>query len=612
MSDRADPTLDTEALLADFDPEVFAKNLARAVDDGTKLVGSIAERSQDVPGQVQQSEDLGHVASLFVEVLQSWMERPDTFAEAQGALMRDYADLFAHMSARLTGQNVEPVVEAAPGDRRFKDEEWSSNPYFDFWKQAFLIGEKWAQSLVADSAGLDDHTRHKAAFYLRVLSGALSPSNFPVTNPEVVRETLRTSGENLIDGVHQLADDLARSEDVLKITQTDRAAFVVGRDLAVSPGKVVYRNEIFELIQYAPTTDVVHARPFLLVPPWINKFYVLDLTPEKSFIRYIVAQGFTVFVVSWVNPDARLAEVTFADYMKRGMLEAASVASEICDGKKANVLGYCVGGTLVGTTIAWLAAGKRKRKNRPFSSATLLTTQLDFTRAGDLQVFVDDEQIAAVEEMMAQTGYLDGAKMAGAFNMLRPGDLIYPYVVNNYLLGKKPMKFDLLFWNQDSTRMPAANHAFYLREFYQHNRLAKGEMTIAGRRLDLGAVDIPIYELATREDHIAPPGSVYTGAKLIGDGAHVRFVLAGSGHIAGVVNPPEKNKYQYWTNAAGMAPDTLDDWLAGAEETAGSWWPDWITWLRQVSGKMVAARTPGEGPYEALEDAPGSYVRIPS
>ncbi len=593
----------------DFDE--LARNIARAVDDGTRLLGTVANRSADAKSQSTMAEDVEQIGSLFAEVLKVWMEHPEAFADAQGDLMRDFADLFTVMGERLRGADVAPVAQPAPGDKRFADAEWSTNPYFDFWKQAYLITTNWAEGVVSHTSDMDPHTRHKAEFYLKMLAGALSPSNFPVTNPEVVRETLDSNGKNLVNGLHHLTSDLERSGDSFKITQTDLDAFEVGKNLALAPGKVVFQNELFQLIHYTPTTNTVHAKPFLLVPPWINKFYVLDLVPEKSFISYIVEQGFSVFVVSWVNPDARLAQKTFEDYMKEGILEAARVTSDICDGKKCNVLGYCVGGTLLGTTLAYLASKKDKRKNRPFASATFLTTQLDFTNAGDLQVFVDEEQIETLEEMMAEQGYLDGAKMAGAFNMLRPGDLIWPYVVNNYLLGKKPFPFDLLYWNQDSTRMPAANHLFYLREFYHKNNLSRGEMKIGGRKIDLAQVDMPIYELAAKEDHIAPPGSVYTGAKLFG-GNKVRYVLAGSGHIAGVVNPPVRNKYQYWTNASGLAPENYEIWLAGADEHPGSWWPDWISWLREQSGKQVPARVPGEGGYETLEDAPGSYVRIPS
>lgn len=594
------------------DPEQLFKNIARAIDDGTRLLGKLAERGSDVKAQETAGDDASHLSELFGEVAKVWMENPDAFVDAHGDLMRRYADLFTSIGERLRGADVDPVIEPAPGDKRFRDEEWSTNPYFDFWKQAYLITSGWAEDVVAHTDTLDTHTRHKAEFYLKMLSGAASPSNFPMTNPEVVREIVSSNGENLINGLQQLAEDMERSKDSLKITQTDTTAFEVGRNLALSPGKVVYQNDLFQLLHYEPATPTVHARPFLLVPPWINKFYVLDLVPEKSFIRYIVEQGFSVFVISWVNPDERLAAKTFEDYMKEGILEAASVASTICDGKKCNVLGYCVGGTLLGTTLAYLATKKDKRKNRPFASATFLTTQLDFTRAGDLQVFVDEEQIEVLEEMVADQGYLDGAKMAGAFNMLRPGDLIWPYVVNNYLLGKKPFPFDLLYWNQDSTRMPAANHIFYLRQFYHENNLSRGRLEIAGKTLDLGKVDMPIYELAAREDHIAPPGSVYTGARMFGGDA-VRYVLAGSGHIAGVVNHPGRNKYQFWTNAAGLEPETYEDWLEGVDEHQGSWWPDWIAWLRQQSGKQVEARVPGAHPdYPAIEDAPGSYVRIPS
>jgi len=594
-----------------IDPDELARNIARAINDGTRLLGALANRNYDVKSQGTMAEDTSHIGALFAQVVKAWMENPEAFAEAQGELMRNYADLFTGMAERLNGGKADPVVEPAPGDKRFRDADWSENQFFDFWKQAYLITSNWADDLVANTEGLDPHTRHKAQFYLQMLSGALSPSNFPATNPEVVRETLKSNGENLIRGLGQFTSDLDRSKGTLIIKQTDLDAFGVGKNLALSPGKVIYQSDLFELLHYAPATRTVHARPFLLVPPWINKFYILDLAPEKSFIRYIVEQGFSVFVMSWVNPDKRLAEKTFEDYMKEGILEAAAVTSEICGGEKINVLGYCVGGTLLGTTLAWLAGKKDKRKNRPFSSATFLTTQLDFTNAGDLQVFVDDEQIEALEETMADQGYLDGSHMAGAFNMLRPRDLIWPYVVNNYLMGKKPFPFDLLYWNQDSTRMPAANHLFYLREFYQKNKLSRGKMKIGGKALDLGRVTMPVYELATKEDHIAPAGSVYAGARLFGGDA-VTYVLAGSGHIAGVVNHPGKNKYQYWTNANGLRPKDLDAWFAGANEHPGSWWPNWIAWLRQQSGEQVAARVPGEGGYEAIEDAPGSYVRVPS
>ncbi len=383
------------------------------------------------------------------------------------------------------------------------------------------------------------------------------------------------------------------------------SAFEVGRNLAITPGKVIWQNDVLQLIQYTPTTEKVHELPLLIVPPWINKFYILDLTPPKSFIKYAVSQGFTVFVVSWVNPDERLAGKTFEDYMKEGILSATDAVLRETGAEKANVLGYCVGGTLLASTLAYNAA----RGQEPFASATFLAAQADFSKAGDLALFIDETQLKALEEMMAERGYLDGSRMATVFNLLRPRDLIWPYVVNNYMLGKKPFPFDLLFWNQDSTRMPAANHKFYLREFYHENKLAKGRMTLGGVRLDLKKVKLPIYELATREDHIAPAKSVFIGSRLFG--GPVEFVLSGSGHIAGVVNPPpetgKKPKYQFWTNSDRV--DTLEEWLEGAKETPGSWWPHWTAWLASHSGGMVDAREPG-AKLGVIEDAPGSYVKV--
>jgi polyhydroxyalkanoate synthase len=368
----------------------------------------------------------------------------------------------------------------------------------------------------------------------------------------------------------------------------------------VTPGKVVFQNDLIQLIQYSPTTAETYERPLLVVPPWINKYYILDLVPEKSFLKWVVDHGFTVFTISWVNPDARLAQKTFEDYMHEGVLAAVGAVIRQTGQPQVNALGYCVGGTLLASTLAYMASKGDDR----ISSATFLAAQVDFSEAGDLLVFIDDAQLKSLEEMMAEQGYLDGSRMAAVFNMLRPRDLIWPYVVNNYLLGKKPFPFDLLYWNADSTRLPAANHAFYLREFYHLNRLSKGEMRLGGELLNLGRVTIPIYELCTKEDHIAPASSVFIGAKLFG--GPVRFVMAGSGHIAGVVNPPGKKKYQFWT---GALQPTLKEWLAKASETPGSWWPDWASWLGALSGPKVPAPDPGAGPLPPLEDAPGSYVR---
>ena len=372
--------------------------------------------------------------------------------------------------------------------------------------------------------------------------------------------------------------------------------------MANTPGKVIFRNELIELIQYEPSTPEVYRRPLLIVPPWINKFYILDLNPEKSFIRWAVAQGLTVFVISWVNPDERLADKGFEAYMREGILAALDCVEQATGEREVTAIGYCVGGTLLAATLAYMAAVGDDR----IKSATFFTTQIDFTDAGDLKVFVDAEQLREVEEKMAEHGYLEGSSMAQAFNMLRPNDLIWSYYVNNYLKGKEPMPFDLLVWNSDSTRMPAANHKFYLRHCYLQNDLSNGRMELGGKMLDLKKVTIPVYELATREDHIAPARSVFTGAKCFG--GPVRYVMAGSGHIAGVVNPPAKPKYQFWSG--GPPKDDFESWVATAKETPGSWWPDWAQWVTKQAPEKVPARKPGEGKLKAIGDAPGDYVRV--
>ena len=581
------------------DAETLTRNMLRYWEESGRIVSGLLDRI----GPFTPSPEMQEAGRCFGEVAQRWMLEPHRLAAAQHKLATDLFELWTRTARRQLGEEVEPLIAPDPGDNRFKDPEWSAHPMFDYMKQAYLLTSHWADRLIEETEGVDDRTRQKAEFYMRQISTAASPSNYPLTNPEVLRTTMETSGENLVKGLTQLAADLDASGPMLRISQTDLSAFAVGRNLAVTPGKVVFQNELLQLIQYTPTTPQVHKVPLLIVPPWINKFYILDLTAQKSFVRYVVEQGFTVFLVSWVNPDGSLADKTFEDYMRQGLLAAADAVSEESGEKLINVLGYCVGGTLLGTTLAWLAANNEER----FRSATFLAAQVDFSKAGDLLVFIDEAQLNALEEMMAERGVLDGSRMAAVFNMLRPRDLIWPYIVNNYLLGKKPMPFDLLYWNQDSTRMPAANHAFYLRRFYLENRLAKGQMTLGGRRLDLRRVTLPIYELATREDHIAPADSVYIGARTYG--GPVRYVMAGSGHIAGVVNPPEKVKYQHWTNEA--LPRTLDEWQQGADEHPGSWWPDWIAWLRGHSGSQIPARVPGQK-LTVIEDAPGSYVRVAS
>ena len=585
------------------DPEEFGRNMLRLMEEGGKVMTGFLERSGGNGGPFSLASEATEATKLFTEIAQHWLADPSKLAESQAALARDYLQLAGATAQRMIGTEVPPIVQPEPGDNRFNDPEWSRNPYFDFWKQAYLITTRWLDDVLERTDGLDERTRQRAEFTLKQLASALSPSNFPLTNPVVLRETLATSGNNLVQGMANLVHDMERSGDILNISQTDVQAFEVGRNVATAPGKVVFQNDIIQLIQYAPSTETVHATPLLIVPPWINKFYILDLGPQKSFIRYMVGKGFTVFMVSWVNPDERLKDKTFEDYMNEGLLAATHAVKRETGVEKINVIGYCVGGTLLGTTLAYLAA----RGEEPFASATFFAAQVDFTKAGDLLLFIDDTQLKALEEMMAERGYLDGSRMATVFNMLRPKDLIWPYIVNNYMLGKKPFPFDLLFWNQDSTRMTPANHNFYLREFYHENKLARGQMTMGGVKLDLGKVKLPIYELASKEDHIAPAKSVFIGSKLFG--GPVTYVMAGSGHIAGVINPPEKPKYQYWTNDKRVA--TLEAWFESAEEHPGSWWPHYAEWLARYSGPEVPPRTPGAR-LGVIEDAPGSYVKTKS
>lgn len=585
------------------DVETFASNMAQLWEASGKAMSAYVLPRQ--AGQKKSNNaDVVEVARTLGQVFERWASDPHRVAEANRAFTTGFFDLWAGTLKRLSGEKVEPTILADPKDARFKDPEWSEHPVFDFLKQAYLHTAHWADKMVEDADDLDPALKHRAAFYVKAISNAISPSNFLPTNPELIRETIAQKGENLVRGMKMLAEDIEAGRGDLRIRQTDTSLFEVGRNIAVTPGKVIFRNDVMELIQYSPTTEEVRTRPLLIVPPWINKFYILDLNPEKSFIRWAVEQGLTVFCISWINPDGSQGDKSFDDYMADGIMKAVDVAREVTGEDQVDAVGYCVGGTLLSVTLAYMAAKGDKR----IASATLLTTQVDFTHGGDLKVFISEDQIKAIEEKMAESGFLEGSSMANVFNMMRSNDLIWPYVVNNYLKGKSPFPFDLLYWNSDATRMPAANHSFYLRGCYLNNDLSGKRMEIKGETLDLSKVKIPVYELATREDHIAPPKSVFVGAQLFG--GPVRFVLAGSGHIAGVVNPPAKIKYQHWI---GKEPaGEIDDWIEGAEERPGSWWPDWRGWLAEQDPTMVAARTPGTDKYKPIEDAPGSYVKVKS
>jgi polyhydroxyalkanoate synthase len=598
-----DNVVPAAAKVGAVDVEAFAKNLARLVEEGGKALAAYLKPREEGRIQPGLSDEINDMVRTLGEIANYWLSDPARAVELQSRLGKSYLELWGAAVKRMAGEDAGPVIAPDPKDKRFADPEWSSNQFFDFVKQAYLLSTSWADQLVAGAEDLDPHTRHKAEFYIRQLANALSPSNFILTNPELLRETLGSNAENLARGMHMLAEDIKAGGGDLRIRQSDMDRFEVGRNLALSPGKVVYENELMQLIQYAPSTPNVLKRPLLIVPPWINKFYVLDLTPDKSFIKWCVDQGITVFVISWVNPDERLADRGFEHYMREGPLAALDAIEQATGETAVNAIGYCVGGTLLSITLATMAAKGDTR----IASVTLFAAQVDFRHAGDLKVFVDEEQLKVLEQRMASRGYLEGKKMANAFNMLRSNDLIWPYVINNYLRGKAPMAFDLLYWNSDATRMPAANHAFYLRHCYLNNALSKGKMEIAGVKLDLKKVKAPLYNLATREDHIAPAESVFLGSKYFG--GPVTFVLAGSGHIAGVVNPPGRHKYQYWTGGkAGTG--TVESWLKQATEHPGSWWPHWLEWIKAQDATEVPARQPGDGALTPIEDAPGRYVRV--
>jgi len=586
------------------DIERFASNVARLVEQGGKALAAYLKPREEGKATIDYPDQIRDAIKTLGQVLEYWLSDPQRAVELQRRLGAAYLELWGSAVRRMAGEPAEPVVQADPKDKRFADPEWSNNQFFDFLKQLYLLSTNWAEQLVAEAEALDPHTRQKAEFYIRQIANALSPSNFVLTNPELLRETLSSHAENLVRGMAMLREDIDERGN-LKIRQSDPTKFEVGRNLALTPGKVIFQNELMQLIQYAPATETVLKTPLLIVPPWINKFYILDLTPEKSYIKWCVDQGLTVFVISWVNPDARLAQKGFAEYMQEGPLTALDIIEQATGEKEVHAAGYCVGGTLLAVTLAYMAATNDSR----MKSATFFATQVDFRHAGDLKVFVDEEQLEALEARMQEKGYLEGTKMATAFNLLRSNDLIWPYVVNNYLRGKAPFPFDLLYWNSDATRMPAANHSFYLRNCYLNNALTKGKMTVANVALDLKKVKVPIYNLATLEDHIAPAKSVYLGSKYFG--GPVRFVLSGSGHIAGVVNPVAKGKYQYWTGPRPTGTD-VEAWMKKAKEHPGSWWPDWFEWIRAQGDERVPAREPGGGVLTPIEDAPGSYVKVKS
>ncbi|MET1027925.1 MAG: class I poly(R)-hydroxyalkanoic acid synthase [Dongiaceae bacterium] len=588
-----------------IDPAAWSESMAKIAEQSQRLVSDFLSRNADEMGT--QADPL-NIGRAFMEMTSRMMSDPQKLVQAQMSLWQDYMNLWQSTARRMMGVEAEPVITPAPDDRRFKDTAWQDNQVFDFIKQSYLLTARWLQSTVHDVDGLDRKTAQKVDFYTRQFVDAMAPNNFAMTNPEVLRATAETGGENLVKGLQHLLEDLERGKGKLQIRMTDLEAFEIGRNVAVTPGKVIYQNDLIQLLQYEPTTPDVAKRPLLVIPPWINKFYILDLKPANSLIKWLVSQGHTVFVISWVNPDEKLAAKSFGDYMMEGPLAALGAIENATGETSANVIGYCLGGTLLSSTLAYLAATKQQDR---IASATFFATMVDFSEAGELSVFVDEEQLVALEARMSQHGYLEGSAMANTFNMLRANDLIWSFVINNYLLGKEPFPFDLLYWNSDATRMPAAMHSFYLRNMYQQNLLCKpGGLTLKDVPIDLTKIKTPTFILSTKEDHIAPWKSTYAATQLYR--GPVKFVLASSGHIAGVINPPAANKYSHWLSDAKTLPKTPDEWFATAKAQPGSWWPEWQKWVSAYTDGTVPARKPGDGKLKPLEDAPGDYVKVRS
>jgi polyhydroxyalkanoate synthase subunit PhaC len=588
------------------EPIEFARNMANAAEKCQRVMQEFLNRqAQDAPNK---SIDPLNMSGALMELFSRMINDPVKLMEKNFELWQDYVHLWQSATQQLLGEDQKPLIEPDSKDKRFKDEAWQQNAVFDFLKQSYLLSARWLQSSVKDVSGMDPQAARKIDFYTRQFVDALSPSNFLMTNPEVLKATIESNGQNLVDGLENMLGDLERGKGQLRISMTDSTAFEVGKNIAMTKGKVVYQNDLIQLIQYEARTKDVYKTPILIMPAWINKYYILDLQPDNSLVSWLVDQGHTVFVISWVNPDAQLSKKGFDDYMAEGPLAAMDVIETITGENEISIAGYCLGGTLLATTLAWLHHNKLQHRVK---SATYLTTMVDFTEAGELSVFIDEEQLKMLEARMSENGYLEGSEMALTFNMLRANDLIWSFVINNYLLGKDPFRFDLLYWNSDSTRMPATMHSFYLRNMYQKNLLVKpGALTINGAPIDLSKITTPSYILSTREDHIAPWKSTYAATQIYNNksGGDIEFVLSGSGHIAGAINPPTKQKYGFWTNKD--LPETPDAWLANAKEHPGSWWPHWEQWQKPFAGKKVPARAIGGGNIKPIEDAPGSYVRV--
>jgi len=585
-------------------------------DEAADPIGELTEQSQRMIENFWQRQlaqkpdddftlvDQNALTEAFFELGVKLMADPAKLLEAQLTFWQSQAVLWEHMFKRFQGEEVEPLIQPERGDRRFRDNAWDDELLFDYIKQSYLLSAQWMRGLVDEVEDQDPETKKRLAFFTRQFISAMSPTNFAATNPAVLEKAKATGGQNLMEGLKHLLADLERGEGRLKISMVDEEAFIVGKNVATSEGQVIYQNDLMQLIQYAPSTETVFKRPLLLVPPWINKFYILDLQPKNSFIKHAVDQGHTVFVISWANPSKAHAKKSFDNYLLEGPLAAIKAIEEATGECEINILGFCIGGILVSTLLGHLAV---KNESGRIKSATLLAALFDFKEVGEARVFIDDRQVQQIERQIEGKGYLEGHHMGDMFSMMRENDLIWSFVVNNYLMGREPLAFDLLYWNADSTRLPATMLAQYLKQFYQENRLREpGGLTMAGTPIDLSKVKTPIYMMAAKDDHIAPWRSCYPGTALFS--GPKKFILAASGHVAGVVNPPAAQKYGHWTNS--KRPVDPDAWLEGATWHEGSWWTDWYRWLKTKAGKKVPARVIGEGKLKPIEPAPGAYVAI--
>lgn len=571
--------------------------MAQGSNSNDAFAGSAAQFMQNGQNMMQQFMDyLGKAGG------QTGVTLPPVDPQAVTALQKQFMDqqmsLWQSVLNKTPGQDPAFKVAAEPGDRRFSAPEWKESPIYDYLHQAYLLNTQYLKQVVEVIPAQDAKSKERMRFLARQMADAMAPSNFAATNPEFIKLALETKGQSITDGINNLIKDFEKG----RISMTDESVFEVGKNIATTEGAVVYENELMQLIQYSPLTPKVGTRPLVVVPPCINKFYIMDLQPDNSLIRFMVDQGNTVFLVSWRNPSEAHAQVGWDDYLEHGPITALHIAQEITKVKQVNALGFCVGGTILTSALAVL----KERGEDPVASLTLLTTLLDFSDTGEIGLFIDEQGVTAREGTIGKGGLLPARDLANTFSFLRANDLVWNYVTGNYLKGEKPKAFDLLYWNSDSTNLPGPFACWYMRNMYLENNLrVPGKLAMCGANVDLGKLDMPVYLLATREDHIVPWQSAYQSTRILG--GKIRFVLGASGHIAGVINPVSKNKRSYWVNED--VKTEAEGWLTAAEEKKGSWWADWADWLKPLSGEQRAPRKPGNANYKPIEPAPGRYVR---